>query len=95
MLSAIGSRFARAKIGRWRYSAAMHRREAILTASAWPLALAADLEPLRVALANAEVPCFLGVDYVCTELPTHITGTRSREQQDLVDQAYEGWVKDA
>lgn len=42
----------------------MHRREAILSAaSAWVLALAEDLEPLRVAVANAEEPCFLGDDY--------------------------------
>jgi hypothetical protein len=51
----------------------MHRRDAILSASAWILALAEDLEPLRVALANADEPCFLGVDYVCPEMPTHIT----------------------
>lgn len=41
----------------------MHRREAILSTSAWILALVEDLEPLRVAVANAEEPCFLGEDY--------------------------------
>lgn len=39
-------------------------------------------------------PTFLGSDYVCTELPTHITHARTKEQQALVDQAYEGWEKD-
>lgn len=46
-----------------RYSALMHRRDAILSASAWILALAQDLEPLRVAVANADEPFFLGDDY--------------------------------
>ena len=41
----------------------MHRRQAIVSASAWILALAQDMEPLRVAVANAEEPCFLGPDY--------------------------------
>lgn len=41
----------------------MHRREAILSAPAWILALAEDLEPLSLAVANAEEPCFLGDGY--------------------------------
>lgn len=39
-------------------------------------------------------PTFLGEDYVCTELPTHITRARTKEQQALVDQAYEGWPQE-
>lgn len=46
----------------------MHRREAIV-ASAWILALAKDLEPLRVAVAAAEEPCFLGNDYYLDGAP--------------------------
>jgi hypothetical protein len=40
-------------------------------------------------------PTFLGKDYVCTELPTHITRARTKEQQALIDQAYEGWTREA
>jgi hypothetical protein len=47
----------------------MDRREAILSASAWILALAEELEPLRVALATAEQPCFLGDDYYPDDAP--------------------------
>lgn len=39
-------------------------------------------------------PTFLGEDYVCTELPTHITRARTKEQQAFVDQAYEGWANE-
>lgn len=42
----------------------------------------------------AEEPTFLGEEYVCTELPTHITPARTKEQQALIDEAYEGWAKD-
>lgn len=41
----------------------MHRRQAIVSASAWILALAPNMESLRVATADAEEPCFLGPDY--------------------------------
>lgn len=41
-----------------------------------------------------EEPTFLGEEYVCTELPTHITRARTKEQQALIDQAYEGWAKE-
>lgn len=41
-----------------------------------------------------EEPTFLGANYVCTELPTHITCARTKEEQALVDQAYEGWSKE-
>lgn len=44
--------------------------------------------------SGVEAPTFLGADYVCTDLPTHITRARSKEQQVLLDQAYEGWEKD-
>mgnify|MGYP003578030817 CR=1 FL=1 len=43
---------------------------------------------------DATEPAFLGEDYVCTELPTHITLPRTKEQQEMVDQAYEGWESD-
>lgn len=39
-------------------------------------------------------PTFLDESYVCTELPTHITLARTKEQQALIDQAYEGWAKE-
>lgn len=41
----------------------MHRREAMLSFWASILALAGDLEPLRVGLSVTEMPCFLGDDY--------------------------------
>lgn len=46
------------------------------------------------ATAGIDEPTFLEEDYVCTELPTHITPARTKEQQALIDQAYEGWDKD-
>jgi hypothetical protein len=38
-------------------------------------------------------PTFLGLDYVCTQLPTHVTPARTKEQQALLDQAYDGWER--
>lgn len=43
---------------------------------------------------DADGPTFLGSDYVCTELPTHITLARTKQQQAIIDQAYEGWTKE-
>lgn len=62
-LPSLESAPAEPRSGRRRYSAAMHRREAILSVWAWILALSQDFEPLRVAVAPAEEPCFLGDDY--------------------------------
>jgi hypothetical protein len=56
----------------------------------------ADVDPAVHTEPNGvEEPTFLGADYVCTEVPTHITQARTKEQQASVDQAYEGWRRDA
>jgi hypothetical protein len=54
-----------------------------------------DLPAIDRQPNGATEPTFLGEDYVCTELPTHITRARTKEQQALIDQAYEGWTTDA
>jgi hypothetical protein len=64
----------------------MYRREALISLSAWILALAEDLKPLRIAAVNFEEPCFLGDDY-CPDgapLPDKVcVRTRSIEHDDL------------
>lgn len=50
-----------------------------------------NLSAIRTQSYSDTEPTFLGADYVCTELPTHITRARTKEQQALVERAYEGW----
>jgi hypothetical protein len=53
-----------------------------------------DLPSVYTQPNTTTEPAFLGEDYVCTELPTHIYVARTKEQQALLDLAYEGWTKD-
>lgn len=55
---------------------------------------ATDLPVIHTRPNGITEPTFLGEDYVCTDLPTQITRARSKEQQPLLDQAYEGWEED-
>lgn len=57
-------------------------------------AVNSDMPEISTHSAGLVEPTFLGVDYVCTELPSHVAPARTREQQALVDQAYEGWERD-
>ena len=53
-----------------------------------------DLPAMCAQSNGVTEPTFLGPDYVCTELPTHITRARTKEQQALVNQANEEWEQD-
>lgn len=50
----------------------------------------ADLLAVCTRPDGVPEPMLLDESYVCTELPTHITLARTKEQQALIDQAYEG-----
>lgn len=50
-----------------------------------------DIPPIGRQSNGAAEPTFLGKEYVCTELPTYITHTRTREAQTMFDMAYQGW----
>ncbi|WP_427913909.1 hypothetical protein ACPWT1_02830 [Ramlibacter sp. MMS24-I3-19] len=51
-----------------------------------------DFPTISTESKDADGPIVLGSDYVCIELPTHITRARTRQQQAMIDQAYEGWT---
>jgi hypothetical protein len=59
-----------------------------------PASAIKDLPAICMHSNGLAEPTFLGADYVCTELPTHVTPARTKEQQALLDEAYEGWEQD-